>query len=377
MDLSLIEALLETQRVAYVLADQQLVIVAAGGPEYIGQQAFPLVPGEALLAVVPELAGSEALIGEVLAGSLPELVLEHISRPRVDGASAFFMLRLRAIGRGAGPAQLLAQISDTTELSRLQLLAQDELRRVDEMKSNFVAVAAHELRNPLTPILGYLELLLDEESGPLNADQRTTLEVVLKNVLRLRTITSDLLDLARIEAGRVELVLRPTDLHTLVSMVCLEYQPQITARQQQLELVAGTVPAALCDETRAVQIIGNLLSNACKYTPAHGRIRVRIGPGDEGFVLVAIEDTGIGIGADDQPYLFDAFFRARSAAAQGTGGTGLGLHITRLLAELHGGRIWFTSAAGQGSTFYVTFAISDEPPYEPGAASAERNHSEH
>jgi signal transduction histidine kinase len=283
-------------------------------------------------------------------------------------------------------AQLLLLISDTTEQGQaVQLLAQRrnelrllrdelaqrnldltaaiaELRRLDEMKSMFVSIAAHELRNPLTPILGYLELLLDDSSASLSQDQRDTLGILWKHVIRLQTITSDLLDMARIEAGQIELVLRPTDLRALISMVGAEYRPQLAAKKQQLQLdIGASVPEALCDETRATQIVSNLLSNASKYTPPKGQISIQLEQAEEGFLRIAVSDTGIGIADEDQINMFSAFFRARDPAAAQARGTGLGLHITRLLVELHGGQIWFTSRHNAGSTFYVTLPIADDP----------------
>jgi signal transduction histidine kinase len=268
--------------------------------------------------------------------------------------------------------QLLAQGRNELRLMGDQLARRNlelsaaiaDLRRLDETKSMFVSIAAHELRNPLTPILGYVELLLDDSRLPLSKDHREILQILLQNVLRLQAITSDLLDMARIESGRIELILRPSNMRSLVEIVCAEYRSQLAAKQQQLLLdIDARLPGALCDEARTIQIIGNLLSNACKYTPPHGRITISLAPAEEGYLQLAVADTGIGIGATDQVNLFSAFFRARDPAAAQARGTGLGLHITRLLIELHGGRIWFTSRPGAGSTFYVTFPVIDEDAY--------------
>lgn len=394
MDQSILKAILQSQKMAFALIDSQLCILLAGGSTSIDAGTFGLVHGAPLLGCVPELAGSEAAIGDLLSGIIPQLAIEHLNRPQPDGTMHYYSLILAPYCGPDTRAALLLQISDTTVQSQmLQQLAQGrnelrlltnqlaqrnqalmhantELRRLDDVKSNFVAVAAHELRNPLTPILGYLELLLENDCGPLTAEQAETLRVVLKNVLRLRTIASDLLDLAWIESGRIELVLRPLDLHALVTMVGHEYQPQLAAKQQQLRIRAATpLPYVLGDETRMAQIIGNLLSNASKYTPPQGQISIQLAPGNEGFLELAIEDNGVGISPDDQGYLFNAFFRARAAMGTPASGTGLGLHITRLLVELHGGQIRFMSQPGQGSIFYVTFQTTDTVP----AASVDLN----
>ena len=265
----------------------------------------------------------------------------------------------------------LAQNRNELRLLRDQLARQNleltaanaELRRLDEMKSAFVSVAAHELRTPLAPIKGYIEVLLDKDVGPINDEQREYLKIVQGSVDRLLKTTNNLLDVTRIEAGRVELVLQPTDLAALVETVAAEFISQLEARAQRLTLHAPPdLPPALCDETRTAQIIGNLLSNASKYTPQGGLITVSLGLAEEeGFLQLSVIDNGVGIPAEDQPKLFDRFFRAKSALLTGIGGAGLGLHITRSLVELHGGRIWFESAPDKGSTFHVTFPIAERP----------------
>jgi signal transduction histidine kinase len=137
----------------------------------------------------------------------------------------------------------------------------------------------------------------------------------------------------------------------------------LEGRAQPLTLcIPSDLPPALCDEARAAQIIGNLLSNASKYTPRGGQIAVTVALAEEdGFLEVSVADNGVGIPANDQPRLFDRFFRAQSAVLTGASGAGLGLHITRSLIELHGGHIWFESELGKGSTFHVAFPIADRP----------------
>jgi signal transduction histidine kinase len=123
--------------------------------------------------------------------------------------------------------------------------------------------------------------------------------------------------------------------------------------------IAPDLPPALCDKNRATQIIENLLSNAAKYTPRGGQITVKTAPAqEEGFLEIAVIDNGVGISVEDQAKIFSRFFRTKSAAAVGASGAGLGLYITRSLVELHGGRIWFESKLGEGSTFHATFPIA-------------------
>ncbi len=388
MDATVVQTILQTHKLTYILTNADLKILEYGDIAGIFAEQDLLSTGSSLLECLPELIGAEAVVADLLAGALPLFCLEHINRPASGGTTRYLTLTLLPYSGDRPGACLLAVIADTTDAGQIvQLLAQGrnelrlvrdqlarrnlelsaaiaELRRLDQMKSMFVSVAAHELRNPLTPILGYVELLLDNPRPPLSPDQREILQILLKNVLRLQTITSDLLDMARIESGRIELILRPSNMRSLIEVVCTEYRAQLAAKKQELLLdIDARLPEALCDEIRTAQIIGNLLSNASKYTPLHGRITISLAPAEEGYLQLAIADTGIGISAADQVNLFSAFFRARDPAAAQARGTGLGLHITRLLIELHGGRIWFTSRPGTGSTFYVTFPVIDEDAY--------------
>lgn len=391
MDPVIVDTILQTQRLAYVITEPDFSISAVRGTEFLPSPPLrQLAPGASLLDALPELAAAAAEIHAMLAGSLRQLELPLITRPHDDGGAASMSLCISLYHSPAAATQLLVQLADVTNHGRLHAqaterhaeihklsgeladrhialqVANSELRRIDQVQTNFVTVAAHELRNPLTPILGYLELLLDDECGPLTLEQRTTLDVMLNNVLRLRTITSDLLDLAQIEAGMIELALHPTDLRTLVEMVCQQYRPCIAAQRLDLDMQLDDVPQAWCDEPRAAQLIGYVINNACKYTPPNGKLSVRLSRHDEGLVMLAVQNSG-GISTGDLPYLFDAFFRTRAAAIT-SNGTGLGLHLTRLLIELHGGEIWFQPAADGGeSTFCLTFLACDTLEDTPGA----------
>jgi len=210
--------------------------------------------------------------------------------------------------------QHLVQQRNELRLLRDQLLRQNqhlasfnaELKRMDEMKSMFVSIAAHELRSPLTSINGYLEMLLEGMFGAVSPAQEEALHIIESSVKHLISITSNLLDATRLEAGRVELILVPFALPLLVQKVVTEMMPQLEAKEQIIEMtIAPDLPPVLCDRMRALQIIGNLLDNACKYTARGGHISINLALAAEpGFVLLAISDTGVGISASDQLSLF-------------------------------------------------------------------------
>jgi len=386
MEPTLIQRMLLDRKVAYALTDRQLRVTEVGGDLAVLEEGAAGWLGRSLLDLVPELAAGEPTLADVMSGALPRFELAWINREMADGRTAYLtMVELPYWDEKGQIAGVLHLVQDSTEAGILQQqlsqhgnelrLAQEqlarqnldlaaanvELRRLDELKSNFVAVAAHELRSPLAVIQGYVEMLADGDVGPLSGGQQEYLGAIQNSTRRLLHLTNSLLDVTRIEAGRVDLVLQPTDLPALVRTAAAEFQPQLTARRQLLTLhFAPELPPALCDPTRAVQIVGNLVSNAIKYTPEQGHIRIAVqAAAEEGFLQVSVADDGIGIASGDQDKLFDRFFRAASAAQIGAGGTGLGLYITRSLVELHGGRIWVSSEPGTGSTFYVTFPIAD------------------
>ena len=243
-------------------------------------------------------------------------------------------------------------------------------REVDRMKSEFVSLVSHELRTPLTSIKGYIDLLLDGDAGELTGEQRGYLDIVKDNADRLIALINDLLNVSRIESGKIELQRGPLDLARLIHGVADSLRPSIEAKGQHLTLsLAGghesspggrdgtLLPAVLADADRVTQILTNLLSNAYKYTPVGGSISVRAcTQGDH--VRVDVQDTGIGLSTEEQAQLFTRFFRARNQTTQEVGGTGLGLSIARSLVEMQGGKITVSSAPGQGSTFSFTLPIA-------------------
>jgi signal transduction histidine kinase len=236
-----------------------------------------------------------------------------------------------------------------------------QVHEANQRKSQFVTLVSHELRTPLTAIAGYVELLLEGPVGEGATHQRKSLGIVKSNADRLIALIDDLLDIARLEVGKVELKRTTLDLAHLIQEVATALHPQLEAKGQRLTLdVADALPAIAGDAARITQILTNLLSNAQKYTPAGGRITIAARKETCG-VRVSVQDTGIGLSPEEQAQLFTPFFRAQHDKTQAVGGTGLGLAITRALVELHGGAITVTSMPGQGATFSFTLPASQEP----------------
>jgi signal transduction histidine kinase len=378
-----IDAILSHHRIAFLLASRELRVLAIGGTALrvlgLGD------PAVQLLDLLPELEGSEAELQLIADGGADPLTIEYLRRGSGE-ALRYYAVHVVPYSNNPPGAGLLVTIRDVTaEGLRFQELAQRtneglllraqidrqnlelgaanvELRQLAELKSMFVAMTAHELRNPLTVALGYLDLVLDSRNVASESEQQQMLEQVQIQLRRLSRISRELLDLATIEAGRIELILRPVDLEAVVRGVASEHSAILAAREQRLlvECEAG-LELGLVDEARVVQVLSNLIGNASKFTPADGLITLRLFTDQQqGFVVIAVCDTGIGIPPEDQARLFQRFFRSGPARAMDTGGTGLGLFIARAFVDLHGGRIWCESVPGQGSSFYVSLpTISD------------------
>jgi signal transduction histidine kinase len=229
-----------------------------------------------------------------------------------------------------------------------------QLEVASQHKSEFLANMSHELRTPLNAIIGFSEVLSERMFGELNEKQEEYLKDIYASGQHLLSLINDILDLSKIEAGRMELELTdfhlPTALDNALTLVRERAGRRSITLQMRVDARLGEVRA---DERKIRQMVLNLLSNAIKFTPEGGRIEVGAVPKD-GSVEVSVTDTGIGIAPEDQEKVFDEF-RQVGTAAKKVEGTGLGLTLCRKFVELHGGRIWVKSQIGEGSTF--TFSL--------------------
>ncbi|MDB4969447.1 MAG: hybrid sensor histidine kinase/response regulator [Myxococcales bacterium] len=249
--------------------------------------------------------------------------------------------------------------AERAELNRLLVVRNEELTRASRAKSDFLAMMSHELRTPLNSIIGFSEVLLDGKFGSLTDKQSRYLGNVLQSGRHLLGLINDLLDLSKIEAGRLEVVRQPCAARSLVADAMVTLQPLADARKVTLAvdpLGSPPIPPVVADAARFKQVLYNLLSNAIKFTPAEGRVGVHCALAPvAGFVRIAVTDSGLGISADDLERLYQPF--TQLANAKDRGGTGLGLALTKQLVELMGGRIGIDSAVGRGSTFFFDLPI--------------------
>jgi CheY-like chemotaxis protein len=232
------------------------------------------------------------------------------------------------------------------------LHAKEQAERTSQFKDQFLSTMSHELRTPLNAVLGFSDLLADERYGPLNEKQRRYIDHIHTGGKHLLSLISDILDLSKIEAGRMELVLESLTVEGAFAEVLSVMQPLADKKSQLLSANAEPGLALRADSTRFKQVLMNLLGNAVKFTPNGGRIELAarsIG----GEVRVEVRDNGPGIPLDEQKRIFEAFYRLRESGKKNEG-TGLGLAITQRLVELHGAELGLDSHLGQGSCFYFS-----------------------
>jgi PAS domain S-box-containing protein len=221
----------------------------------------------------------------------------------------------------------------------------------DRTKSEFVSNVSHELRTPMTAIKGYADLLHAGAVGPINEAQQKFVGIIRNNADRLTALINDLLDISRVETGRVRFEPRPLQIGEVVADVVNSLAVPAESKDHTLSYeVAGGLPEVMGDRDRLNQVLTNLVSNAIRYTPEGGSIDVRAYP-VEGAVRVDVTDSGIGIAPEDLGRIFERFYRADDPLVQEAAGTGLGLSITKMFVEMHGGRVWVESEPGKGSTF--------------------------
>ena len=238
----------------------------------------------------------------------------------------------------------------------------EELRRLDELKSEFLAMVSHELRTPLTAIVGYSRLLMRQVHGPLTPKQLEHQEAIFRSAQRLTELINDLLDVARLEAARVQLEARPTDVHQALANVLATVRVAAQAKQITIsDEMPADLPLVQADASRLHQILANLIGNAIKFTPPGGHVRVRAGRQKE-QVWIAVEDTGVGIPPEELARIWDPFYQVESPLRRRHPGSGLGLAIVRRLVELHGGAVRAESAGeNRGSRFTFTLPVAGAP----------------
>ena len=280
-----------------------------------------------------------------------------------------FAMPIREGGRVSAAVAVFEDITDVRMLEEdvygrtIKLeIANEHLKELDRMKSEFVSLASHQLKTPLTAIRWFLELLLEGDAGNLAPKQREYLMDAMRAVLRLTELTNFLLNISRIETGKLGMIPKPADVVEFTKGVLREAEPLLASKAHDISLhPAGRIGTVQFDEKLVREILVNLISNSVKYTPPAGSVSVHVSRKKD-MIEFEVRDTGVGIPAREQKHIFEKFFRASNASYEATEGTGLGLYLARSLAEMCGGSMRFSSQEGRGSSFFFLLPVDPPPP---------------
>lgn len=337
-------------------ADGQVILFNAAAEHILG-----LPREKALGRTINEMLG---LYGSQARDWMDKIV-GWAKRPELYTPDEYLAARLaigeRVVSVHLAPVQMEGNEFLGTVSAFRDITAEVEAERA---KTEFVSTVSHELRTPMTSVKGYVKLLLMGAVGRLTDEQEKFLSIVDTNVNRLTTLVNDLLDISRIESGRMAISPQVMRIEAVIAQITREMEAR--AMDQGLTLwssVSPTLPQVIADPDRVAQILTNLIANACNYTLPGGEVTVSArAVGDE--VHISVQDTGIGISPEDQEKIFDRFFRADDEVVQNASGTGLGLPIVQSLVEMQEGQVWVESEPGQGSTFTFTLPATG-PEFQP------------
>ncbi len=311
--------------------------------------------------VVAPILAQEGVIGFVFVGN-------HADGSTItQGDEELLSILADQISQAMENAKLFEQVyrsrqeleSKVQDRTKELAAALEKVQRTSKMKSDFISAVSHELRTPLTSIKGYASILISGKMGEIPLPVKERLEKINKHSDNLVKMINDLLDIARIEAGRVEMKFSKQNVVGLIDNVRDLLTPQMRDKMIQLKTeVAGQTPEILVDAQQIERVLINLVGNAIKFTPQNGTITITASPDKDEMVLFSVSDTGIGIKEEDLPKLFDEFYRVENEINQNVKGTGLGLSLVKNIVEAHRGKIWVTSKVNQGTTFYFTIPVA-------------------
>jgi signal transduction histidine kinase len=301
--------------------------------------------GRRELAVILAAMATAQLIPLALIGA-PEY-------PETGWRGAFVLTTVAAV-TGLMVQRLVAEVRQRNT----QLAEQNErLRELDRLKDEFVATASHELRTPLTSLSGYLEMSLDPAEGTLSPTREAYLRIVQRNADRLSSLVDQLLFLARADSHPLELDPEPVDLGGILDEAAESARPAAAAKDITLVIDEGPPLRTVADRPQLLRVVDNLVTNAIKFTPDGGSVRLTARP-EGGCAVLEVADTGVGIPRAEQSDLFNRFFRGTSATEKAIPGSGLGLAISQVIAEAHGSSIQVESAPGTGSAFSLALPLA-------------------
>ena len=368
------ESIVETIREPLIVLTPDLRVLSANRSFY---ESFKVTPNETVGNLIYDLGNRQwdipslrMLLEEILPkdNKFDNYEVEHVFSS--IGHKIMLLNARRIIQKEIGSQMILLAIEDITEKMRLERelaertrdaeKAQSEAEAATRAKSDFLANMSHELRTPINSIIGFSEVLEDELLGSLNASQRENVQYILKAGTHLLSLINDILDLSKVESGKMELEVDRVSLRGILDASLVMHREKALRHGISLDLQMEPVTDMVieADERKLKQILFNLLSNAVKFTPDGGSVRVMTrGITGAQEIEISIEDTGIGIKPEDIPKLFKEFSQLDSVYDKEYEGTGLGLALTKKLVELHGGRIQVSSEFGKGSRFAFVMPV--------------------
>ncbi len=314
--------------ITYVTIGASILIATLLFQDQLGWKPIMIVPGAALACMVPLLLiRSHKLIVQ------NRLMLEELQHKNLDLENKNELLK-----------------DFTIKVTRQS----ERIQEVDKMKDEFVSMITHELKTPLVPVQGYCELLLKGTYGTITEKQKAKIRIIYDNSTRLLELIQDLLDINKLELGKMKLDMIDTSAGVLVEECIKALMPAAKEKSVMLVNIAGQGDGLRlrCDPNRVLEVLDNIVSNAIKFVPENKGL-IEIGARrDNGSVLFSVRDNGIGIPREKQQNLFKKFYQIDTSLRRPTGGSGLGLAISKGIVEAHGGKIWLESEEGRGATFY-------------------------
>ena len=291
----------------------------------------------------------------------------EINLIRKDGFSFFAEIRINPLKENGRMIGVQAITRDVTEQKQAEEklkkskrkieLQNIKLKKLDELKSSFLNVASHELRTPVTPIKGYLQMLLNEKIGSITEEQKKILKIIQRNTNRLDHLIQDILDISRLESGTMRFIPEKTDVKTMVEETVETMQSSADVKNIKINLeLKDDIPTLTIDKERIKQVIINLLNNAIKFSPDNSSINVKARR-ETDDILFEVQDFGRGIPEDKQIKIFETFYQVDSKGDIKFGGVGLGLSISKGIIQAHSGDIWVESTLGKGSIFWFTLPL--------------------
>ncbi|OGR25991.1 MAG: two-component sensor histidine kinase [Desulfobacterales bacterium RIFOXYA12_FULL_46_15] len=369
---SLFEDIVETIREPLLVLDSYLKVISASRSFY---GVFKVKPEETVGQLIYDLGNKQwniPKLRELLETILPQKTSFDNYEVEHDFATIgkrTMLLNARQIKRALGKERIiLLAIEDITERKEIEAglgKAHEELRalttelkRAAQVKSEFLANMSHELRTPLNSINGFSEVLYDETFGPLNEKQRQYVNNVLTSGKHLLLLINQILDMAKVEAGKMKLALSSLSMKSLLNEITLLVEDMVGKKKIKMLLeIAENLPNIEADDLKVKEILYNLLSNAVKFTPEGGKIGMRVKKADSEIEIV-IWDTGVGIASENMDKIFEGFFRVDTPYSRLTEGTGLGLPLSKKLVELHGGHLSVESEGlNRGTSVRFTLPI--------------------